>query len=190
MKKILTLVVGGMLAVGCSSDREPAQAAVNGLETAVAEARPEIEAYAADQLTAVDDAVKAVKAKFDDGHYAEALTDVKTASAVLTSAAERAATRKAELSTEWATFAGMPALIGQIKGRVDELGAMRRLPRGIDKAALDGAKSSLESANALWDDATEAHDDGNMAVAVAKASQAKPIVDSLLSTLGLSPATM
>jgi len=190
VKQLLMLVVASTLAVACSSEKEPAQAAVNGLETVVAAAKPDIERFAADRMPGVDDALNAVKAKFDDGSYAGALADVQPASGMLTAAAEAAAARKAQLSTDWARFANMPAMIGRIKGKVAELDAMRRLPRGLDKAKLDGAKSSLDAATELWDDASDAHDKGHLVVAVAKARQAKPIAESLLTTLGLSTAVM
>lgn len=190
MKQLLMLVVASTLAVACSSEKEPAQAAVNGLETAVAAAKPDIERFAADKMPGVDDALKSVKAKLDNENYAGAITDVQSATNALKAAAEAAAARKAQLSTDWATFASMPAVIGRIKGKVAELDAMRRLPRGLDKAKFDGAKSSLDAATELWDDASDAHDKGHLVVAVAKARQAKPIAESLLTTLGLSTAMM
>ena len=190
MKKILMFVVASTLAVACSSDQEPAQAAVNGLEAAVAAAKPDIERFAADRMTGVDDALKAAKAKLDADNYAGAIADVQGATGTLKDAAEAAAARKAQLSTDWATFAGMPAMMGQIKGKVAELEAMRRLPRGMDKAKLDGAKSSLDAATNLWDEASEAQDRGHLIVAVAKARQAKPIVESLMATLGIPMAAM
>ncbi len=190
MKKLLMLVLASTFVVACSSDKEPAQAAVNGLEAAVDAAKPDIERFAADRMAAVDDGVKAAKAKLDDENYAGAMADVQSATSTLTAAAEAAASRKAQLSTEWATFTGMPAMIGQIKGKVAELDAMRRLPRGMNKATLDGAKSSMDSASDLWDEAAAAHDDGDLNVAVTKANEAKPMVESLMTTLGLSSAGM
>ena len=183
-------VVASTLAVACSSEKEPAQAAVNGLETAVAAARPDIERFAADRMTGVDDALKAAKTKLDADNYAGAIADVQGATGTLRDAAEAAAARKAQLSTDWATFAGMPAMMGQIKGKVAEFEAMRRFPRGMDKAKLDGAKSSLDAATNLWDEASEAQDKGHLIVAVAKARQAKPIVESLMATLGIPMAAM
>jgi hypothetical protein len=190
VKRLLMFVVTATFAVACSSEKEPAQAAVNGLETAVAAARPDIERFAADRMVAVDDALKTVKAKLDAENYAGAIADVPGATSTLKDAAEAAAARKTQLSTDWATFAGMPALVGQVKGKVAELDAMRRLPRGMTKDRLDGAKSSLDAATTLWDDATDAHDKGHLVVAVAKARQAKPIVESLMATLGIPMAAM
>ncbi len=164
--------------------------AVNGLEKSAEAARPEIERFAADRMANVDAAVAAVKAKFDDGNFGGAMADAPAATNMVTAAAEAAAARKAQLSTEWATFAGMPAVIGQIKAKMGELEAMRRLPRGMDRAKLKSGQSSIESLTTLWDEATKAHDDGNLVIAVSKARDAKPIADSLWSGLGLAPPAM
>lgn len=185
MKKLMMVLMASALAVACSSQKEPAKQAVNGLERAADAAKPEIERFAPDRLAAVNDAVAAVKAKFDGGNYASAIADVQAASGTVTAAAEAAAARKSQLATEWAAFAGMPATVGQIEGRIAELGAMRRLPPGMDKARLDGAKSSLDSAKALWEEATDAQEDGDLMLAVSKAKDVKPLVDALVTTLGV-----
>lgn len=186
VKKRLMLVVVLSFAVACSSQKEPADAAVKGLETAAAAAKPNIEQFAADRMAGVNDAVAAVRAKFDAKDYAGALADVPAASGMVTTAAEAAAARRAQLATDWAAYAGVPATIGLIKSKVAEIDAMRRLPRGMDRAQFDGAKSSLDSATTLWDEATDAHGKGDLVVAVSKATDAKPILDSLMTTLGLS----
>ena len=128
MKKLLVIIAATSLALACSSQKEPAQAAVSGLDSAVEAAKPDIQQFAADRLPAVNDAVDAVKAKLNSEDYAGVIADVQTATNTLRSAAEAAAARKSELATEWATFAGMPARVGQIKGKLAE---------------LDGARSSL-----------------------------------------------
>jgi hypothetical protein len=188
VKKILMLVVAISLAAACSSQQEPAEAAVNGLQAAAESAEANIEQFAADRLAGVKDAVAAVKAKFDAGNYAEALADVPAATVVVTTAAEAAAARRAQLATDWAAFAGMPVSIGLIQSKVAELSALPRLPRGLDRAQFDGAKSSLESATRLWSEASDAYTNGDLVVAVSKAKDAEPIVKSLMTTLGL-PAT-
>lgn len=182
------LVVAVSLAAACSSQKEPAEAAVNGLQTAADAAGPNIEQFAADQMAGVNDAVAAVQAKFGAENYAGALADVPAATALVTTAAEAAAARRAQLATDWAAFSGMPASLGIIQSKVAELSALPRLPRGMDRAQFDGARSSLESATSLWDEASDAHNRGDLVVAVSKAKDAKPIVESLMTTLGL-PAT-
>jgi len=65
------------------------------------------------------------------------------ASAALSAAAGMAATKKAELTTEWAGFATMPAVVGQVTARLSELTAMRRLPAGLSTKAVNEATTSL-----------------------------------------------
>ena len=137
-------------------------------------------------MAAVYNAVATVRAKFDGGNYSGALADVQGATDTVTSAAQAAAAKKAQWSIEWAAFAGMPAMVGQIKAKLAELTTMRRLPRGMDRARLASAKSSLDSVTSLWDEASDAHTNGNLVVAVSKATDAKPIVESLMTTVGLS----
>lgn len=186
MQKLIMMVLAATLAAGCSSsDKEPAQRAVEGLETAASAAKPDIERFAPDRMAAVDAAVAAVKSKYNAEDYAGALAGVQAASGEVSSAAEAAGARKAQLSKEWAEFAGMPTTVGQIEGRVAELEAMRRLPRGMTKTMLDSAKSSLDSAKELWSDAAEAQEDGNLVLAVNKAKEASPLVDALVKTLGI-----
>jgi hypothetical protein len=179
VKTLMMVLLATVFAVACSSEKEPAEMAVTGLETAASPVRPDI-------MAAVNAAVAAVKTKFDGGNYAGALADVQAASGTVTAAAEAAAARKAALSTEWAAFAGLPTTVGQIEARMSELAAMRRLPRGMDKARLDGARSSLDSAKALWDEATDAQEDGDLVLAVSKAKDASPMIESLVSTLGIA----
>ncbi len=90
MKKLLMTVAALVLTVACSSQKEPAEAAVNGLQTAADAAESNIEKFAPDRLAGVKDAVAAVKAKFDAENYAGALADVPAASAMVTTAAEAA----------------------------------------------------------------------------------------------------
>ena len=70
MKKLLVIIAATSLALACSSQKEPAQAAVSGLDSAVEAAKPDIQQFAADRLPAVNDAVDAVKAKLNSEDYA------------------------------------------------------------------------------------------------------------------------
>lgn len=185
MKTLLMTVAALVLTVACSSQKEPAEAAVNGLRTAADAAESNIEQFAPDQLAGVKDAVAAVKAKFDAENYAGALADVPAASAMVTTAAEAAAARRAQLATDWASLSGLQVSIGLIKSKVAELSAMARLPRGMDRAQFNGAQSSLESAVGLWEQASDAYSNDDLVVAVSKAKDAEPIVTSLMTMLGI-----
>ena len=188
VKKLIALVLTAGMTVACSSQKEPADMAFKGLEEAVSTARPEIEMFAPDQMTAVTDGVNAVKAKLDAENYAGVIADVPAVSSALSAAAQAAAAKKAELTTQWADFATMPAMVGEVSAKVAELDGMRRLPRGVTKATVADAKSSLDQVNALWTEASDAFAKGDLMAAVAKAKDVKPMVESLMSSLGMASA--
>lgn len=188
MKKLIAVAMAAAVTMACANQKAPAEMALKGLESAVAAARPEIEKFAGEQMAGVTDAVAATKKKFDAGDYAAVVTDVRTITAMVTSAATAAAGKKAELVSQWGTFAGLPAMVGQVTAKMTELGAMKRLPAGMDKVKLDSAKASLGSVNTLWTAASTAFEKGDLIAAVAKAKDVKPMIDALMTTLGMTAA--
>lgn len=188
VKKLIALVLTAGVTIACASQQEPAQMALQGLEQAVAAAKPEIATFAADQVSGLTDAVGAAKKKFEGGDYAGVIADVQTVTTRLSAVAQTAAARKAELTTEWASFATMPALVGQLTARLTELTGMRRLPAGMSRTTLDDAKGSLDKVSALWADASGAFEKGDLMSAVAKARDVKPMVETLMSSLGTAAA--
>lgn len=188
VKKLIALVLMAGVTVACASQKEPAEMALNGLDQAVAAAQPEIEKYAAGEMAGVTAAAAAARTKFEGGDYAGVIADVQTATTTLSTAAQAAAAKKAELTTEWAGFATLPAMVGQVTAKVAELAAMRRLPRGMTKAVVTEAQGSLDKVNTLWADASAAFQQGDLMAAVAKAKDAKPMVESLMSSLGMADA--
>jgi hypothetical protein len=188
VKQWMAVVVAVVAMASCANQKAPAQMALTGLESAVSAAQPEIEKFAGEQMAGITSAVAAARKKFDGGDYAGVIADVQTVTTAVTSAATAAASKKAELVTEWGSFAGLPAVVGQITAKVTELGAMKRLPKGMDKTALDGAKASLDSVNTLWTDASAAFAKGDLVAAVAKAKDVKPMIDTLMTTLGMTTA--
>ncbi len=188
MKKLIAVALTAVVTVACANQKAPAEMALKGLESAVAAAQPEIEKFAGDQMSGITDAVAMAKKKFEGGDFAGVLTDVQTVTAKVTTVAAAAAAKKAELVTEWGSFAGLPAMVGQVTAKVTELSAMKRLPKGMDKAGLDGAKASLDSVNTLWSAASGAFEKGDLITAVAKAKDVKPMIETLMTTLGMAAA--
>lgn len=160
--------------------------ALSGLEQAVSAAQPDLEKFAGEQLASVTAAVAGVKKKFDAGDFAGVIADVPTVTSSLSAAATAAAEKKAALTADWGSLAAMPAAVGQLTARLTELSGLRRLPAGMTKTTLDDAKGSLEKVTALWTEASGAFEKGDLVGAVAKAKDVKPMVDTLMTTLGLT----
>lgn len=186
MTKMIAVALAAVVTMACANQKVPAEMALKGLESAVSAAQPEIQKFAGAQMAGITDAVAAARKKLDGGDYAGVIADVQTATSMVTAAATAAATAKTALVAEWGTFAGLPAMVGQVAAKLTELGAMKRLPAGMDKAKIDGAKASLDSVNTLWTAASAAFAQGDLMTAVGKAKEVKPMIEGLRSTLGLA----
>ena len=62
----------------------------------------------------------------------------------------------------------MPETIAAIQSRVDALSKSKKLPKNLDKAKLESAKSDLAEVGKSWDEANKAYKEGRLADAVAK----------------------
>ncbi len=188
MKKLMAIVAVAVVTVACANQKAPAEMALKGLESAVTAAQPEIDKFAGDQMAGLTDAVAAAKKKFEAGDYPGVLTDVPAVTAKVSELVSAATAKKAALTAEWGTMASLPATVAQITAKVTELGAMKRLPAGMDKTAVEGAKTSLASVTTLWTDASAAFEKGDLVNAVAKAKDVQAMASTLMTSLGMAAA--
>ena len=192
MKKGLALIavvlVGLMLVVGCSRDKEPAEAALKAAEAAVSAAKAEAAKYVPDQVKGLEDALKAAKDAFEKKEYTQALNAAKDLPAKAKELAAAAAAKKAELTKSWDEMAaGLPRMVEAIKSRVDILSKSKKLPKGMDKEKFEGAKAGLGEITKTWADAESAFKGGNIADAIAKANAVKAKATEIMTTLGMQP---
>jgi hypothetical protein len=128
------------------------------------------------------------RAAFDKGDYKAALEGATAIPAKAKDVAAAAAAKKDELTKAWAGLADVPAMVEQIKAKLDALGAMKKLPKDMDKAKLETAKASLAAITKDMGEAFEASKAGNLSDAVAKGSAAKAKVTETMAALGLTAA--
>ena len=190
MKKCFVLVAvllaGLMMVVGCSRDKEPAEAAIKAAEAAVGTAKAEAAKYVPDQVKGVEDALKAAKDAFEKKEYTQALTAAKDLPAKAKDLATAAAAKKAELTKAWEDMAaGLPKMVEAIKSRVDILSKSKKLPANLDKAKFEGAKAGLAEITQTWTDADNAFKGGNITDALAKANTVKAKATEIMTTLGM-----
>ncbi len=103
--------------------------------------------------------------------------------------ASAAAAKKAELEKEWEEFrAELPKKVADIKSCIATLCKSRKLPKGLDKAKLESAKSGMDELGKSWDEANQAFQRGSVADAVAKAKAAKEKAAEIMATLGMKAA--
>jgi hypothetical protein len=186
------IVLIGLVLVACASDKDPAEKAIKAAEDLVNSTVPEASKYVPDQAKALQDSLKGVKDTFAKGDYKAALAGAGEISGKAKAVADTAAAKKAELAKSWADMsAGMPKVLDAIKSRVDILSQAKKLPAGMDKAAVDGAKSGLDTITKTWADAQSAFTSGNVTDALAKASTVKTQAAEIMTKLGMEvPAAL
>ena len=188
------VVVAALALAACASDKEPAEKALKAAEDAVTAAVAEGSKYVPDQAKVVQDALRGLKDSFAKGDYKAVLAgagDVTGKAKALTDAASAKKAElekaKAELAKSWEEMSGgLPKVVDAIKSRVDILSQAKKLPAGLDKATVDGAKSGLETINKTWTEAQEAFKGGNVADAVAKAKTVKTMAADIMTKLGMA----
>jgi hypothetical protein len=178
---------GAVLAAACN--KAPAEAAIQSAAQAVEAARAEATRYVPDQFQGLEDALTSARQKFEQRDYSAALKDAQAILPRTQEVVAAAAARKEELTKTWNDLsASLPAMVGQIESRVMSLAAMKRLPKGIDKAALEGARAGLVRAQTSWTEATTAFQGGDLNAAIEKASAVKAEAETLMKTLGITEA--
>ena len=188
------LVIAALALAACASDKEPAEKALRAAEDAVNAAVADGSKYLPDQAKAVQSSLQSLKDTFAKGDYKAVLAGAGNVTSQAKALADATATKKAELekmkaelTKDWeAMSSGLPKVVDAIKSRVDILSQAKKLPAGVDKAAVDGAKSGLETINKTWSEAQEAFKAGNVADALAKAKTVKTMAADIMTKLGMA----
>ena len=187
---LIALVAVATILTACSR-KEPAEKAQVRVETALSEVRAEAQQYAPEQLQAVETRIQEVKAQMAAEDWDKALAawnsvhrDVTALKTSADEAKAEAEAMHAAAQAEWTDLsASVPPLVEKVQARVDELSKSRRYPKGMDKAAFETAKSSLETLKAEWTEATSEFSAGRGPDAVRKARDAKSKAELLVAQL-------
>jgi hypothetical protein len=167
----VVLTVAGVL--GCSPEK-PAQNAIAAAEEALAAASVDAQTYAADAYVMATTKIAEAKQALEQQDYKLATASAGEATTAIEGFAAAIETKKAELGEMWTALSGeLPGTVTAIDARIEELSKMRRLPAGMTKATLDGAKASTAELRTMWGEAVAAFDGGNLMEAVMKGSACK-----------------
>lgn len=185
------LALAVALGSGCSQ-QEPAQKAVTAAEQALAEVSDEALKYIPQQYAELKARLDTARKAFDEQEYAEAIRAAEglpaRAKELGAAAAAARATLAAEIKLDWDQLKGtMPARLAALEERVSELARARRLPEGVDRGAVDRARSGFEVARQAWADATNAFDQGNLEGAVARGQESERLIAELMATISPAP---
>lgn len=181
------------LVAGCSNMKEPATQAVAGVDSALAAVRDDAAKYAPEALAPVDAQVTALKASLAKQDYKAVMAAAPNATSAVSSLKETVAAKKTEMEAaaakateEWQSLStDVPKMVAAIQSRVDILSKSRKLPKNLDKAAFESAKSGLETMKASWAEASSAFSSGNAVDAVVKAQAVKEKGMEIMTALGM-----
>jgi hypothetical protein len=185
----LAIVVG--LSSGCSQ-KDPAQKAVDAAEQALADVNEQAQKYIPGQYAELKDELDRAREALGEEKYAEAIAAASELPARAKELGESAAaareTLAAELRVDWARLTEtMPGKVSALELRVTELGMAKRLPKDVERDAIDRAKSGLEIAKQAWAQATDAFTAGNLEGAVARAQESERLIAELMEMIGMAP---
>ncbi len=182
----LLCAVIGLALVACAGNKDAASTAIKAAEDAYNAVKGEAMKYVPDKAKAIEDSIKAAKDTFDKGNYDAALNAAKAIPEKVKELAAAAAAKKAELTKAWDEMsAGLPKMLDAVKSRLDILSKSKKLPAGLDKAKVEGAKSGYDTAAKMWEDAKAAFAGGNLTDAMAKATTVKEKAVEVMKTLNM-----
>lgn len=191
MKNALKLTAAALCCVAlvACSQKGPAEAALKAAEASVSDVKSEGARYAPEQTKGLMVSFAAAQDAFNKGDYKTSQEIAQGIPARAKDVSAAIAARKDELGKAWAGLSGVPAMVEQIKARVEALGAMKKLPKDMDAARLDTAKASLAEMTKNMGEASEAYKSGNLIDALSKGNAVKARATETMAALGLTAAT-
>jgi hypothetical protein len=187
--RLSALIVTCTLAAACG--KGPAEEALRAADQALEAARPEIEKYVPQEVTALSGAARAAHDTFDQGDYKGALTAARELPGKVEAAKAAAASKKEAVTQAWGVLQeGIPPMVEAFNDRVMHLASMRRLPKGMDAMKLGVARNEVDGITQAWNEAQAAFQAGSLIQAVDKGNAVKTRVVAALASVGLqAPAT-
>lgn len=174
------------LALMAACSKAPADAAIKSAEQSVEAARPVAEKFVPDQMKGLSASLADAKDKFGKSDYAGAMAVAKDIPAKAGEVVAAAKAKKEEWTKAWDSLSkDLTASIGAITARWGELAAMKKLPKGMDKARVDAAKTALDDLTAGLGHATAAAGAGNWTEAMQKGGELKAKAQEIMSSLGM-----
>jgi hypothetical protein len=185
----LAVATVALAAGGCN--KGPADSALKAVGQALETARPEIERYTPEALPPLSAALVSATARFDQGHYTDALKAAQLLLSKVEDAAAAAKDKKAELTVAWAEISGsLPKLVQVLTARVGEIAAAKKAPQAVDKVGIETVKSELTAITEAWRSAQDAFEGGDIPRALATARDVEAKAEGLAATVGVDVAAI
>jgi hypothetical protein len=164
------LALGLWLAACTDQARAPAEAALRAVDGSLALLTPEVSRYAPEQAAAARAAYAAALGHAGQGEWRAALAGAGDAAARVQEAVAAAGRARAEEARAWEQARqDVPNLLFAIEDRLDALEEAKRLPDGLERAALPVLRAELVGLQDAWDKVPAAAA-GDPAVGLARAN--------------------
>jgi hypothetical protein len=189
MKKLLSIIpLVAVLAwsAACQTQKVPAENAMKAAETAWAAVSAEAMKYVPDQAKGIDETIRKAKAALANGQYEAVIKDTTGLPAKIADLQKVIADKKSEWTAAWKTLeSSLGSGLTAVQAKVDELSAAKKLPKGVEKAAVETAKTSLATAQQAFADAKTAFGNADYEGALAKGNQVKAALATIATDLKL-----
>ena len=182
--KVVPIVLALGLAAACETQKVPAETAMKAAEDAWAKVSAEAVRYVPDQAKGVEDAMKAAKDALAKGEYAAVIKEAGALPAKIGEVQTALTAKKNEWTKAWAEMdTTLPATVTAIQAQVETLVKAKKLPAGLDKAAVEGAQTALAAVQQTWTDARAAFEKGDFQDALAKAATVKDEAAKIMASI-------
>ena len=183
---IIPLVAVLAWSAACETQKVPAETAFKAAETAWASVSADANKYVPDQAKGIDGTIQKAKAALANGEYEAVIKDTTGLPAKIADLRKVIADKKSEWTAAWKTLeSSLGSGLIAVQGKVDELAAAKKLPKGLDRAAVEGGKTALAAAQQAFADAKTAFGGGDYEGALAKATQVKNDLAKIMTDLKL-----
>lgn len=194
LKSLWLAAAATLVIAGCAGQKAPATQALNAAETALAAIKDDAAKYLPGDLQGVESTLAGLKDSLQKGDFKAVLAGAPALTNQIASLKDAAMAKKTEMeaavataTTSWTAMAAdLPNMVSAIQSRVDILGKAKKLPKGMDAAALESAKGGLEMMKSTWTEATAAFSSGSVVDAVAKAQMVKDKGAEVMKALGMT----
>jgi hypothetical protein len=189
MKKLFSIIpLVAVLAwsAACETQKVPAETAFKAAETAWAAVSADALKYMAAEAKPIDETIAKAKAALANGKYEEVIKETTPLPAKIADLQKAVLAKKSEWTAAWKTLEStLGSGLVAVQGKVDELVAAKKLPKGLDKAAVEGGKTALAAAQQAFAGAKTAYGNGDYEGALAKANQVKNDLAKIMTDLKL-----
>ncbi|HUQ09870.1 MAG TPA: hypothetical protein VM146_06095 [Steroidobacteraceae bacterium] len=188
----LLAVAAALVLTACANQKEPAEKAVAQVEASLSSLKGDAEKYAADDLRGVEESVARLKGELASKNYKAVMMQTPNVRSSIAALKDTVAKKKADAEEmlaaaqqEWTDLnTRVPDMVTKLQAKVDSLTKTRKLPKGLDKAGFETAKTDFEALKSSWAEAGAEFNSGMVADAVRRARAAKAKGEELMQKLG------